>query len=71
MKITPESVKDEDYTRGEIFEASFAVTRLSTIGLAALIAAHGSAGALKGAGLDAWVGAAIVGSQLINGGVRE
>ena len=55
----------------KLFGTRFAVTLLSMIGLAARIAAHGSAGALKGAGLDAWVGAVIVGSRLINGGVRE
>ncbi len=71
MKITPESIKEKEFNTGKLFGTSFAVTLLSTIGLAALIAAHHSAGALKGAELGAWVGAVIVSSRLINGGLWE
>ena len=71
MKITPESMKEKDFNMGKLFGTSFAVTLLSTIGLAVLIAAHQSAGALKGAELGAWVGVVIVGSRLINGGLWE
>ena len=55
----------------KLFGTRFAVTLLSTIGLAARFAAHGSSGSLKRAELGTWVGAVIVGSRLINGGVRE
>ena len=71
MKITPGSVKSADYNMGKLFGTSFAVTLLSTVGLAALISAHGSAGALKGAELGAFLGAIVVGSRMINGGLWE
>ncbi len=71
MKLTPERLKEGHYNMGKIFGTSFVVTLLSTLGLAVLIAATGAAGALRGAELGVWVGALIVGTRMINGGLWE
>lgn len=71
MKLTPERVKEGRYNMWKIFGTSFVVTLLSTLGLAVLIAATGSAGALKGAELGGWVGVLVVGTRMINGGLWE
>lgn len=60
MKITPEKVKAGGYNMWKIFGTSFVVTVISSLGLAVLIAAVG-----------AWVGALVVGTRMINGGLWE
>lgn len=71
MKLTPERVQAGGYNMWKIFGTSFVVTVISSLGLAVLIAAVGTTGALNGAALGAWVGALVVGTRMINGGLWE
>ena len=56
---------------GQAAAVAFFFTLLSTSGLAVLIEAHQSAGALKGAEFGAFVGAIVVGSRMLNTAVWE
>jgi hypothetical protein len=72
MKITPEAMKAAaEKGMAVYFTKSLVYTLLSTFGLAVLIAAHGSSGALAGAKLGAFVGLFVVGARLVNGGTWE
>jgi hypothetical protein len=50
---------------------AFIFTLLSTFGLAVLIDAHHTMGAVKGAEFGAFVGGIVVGSRILNGAVWE
>jgi hypothetical protein len=56
---------------GQATAVAFLFTLLSTFGLAALIDAHNTVGAVKGAELGAFVGAILVGSRMLNSAVWE
>ncbi|HSY53400.1 MAG TPA: DUF1761 domain-containing protein [Opitutaceae bacterium] len=71
MKITPQAVEDCKGMIGRMMAAGFLFTLLSTFGLAVLINAHRSAGALSGAEFGAFVGAIVVGSRMLNSAVWE
>ena len=53
MKITPEMIKARGPGPGHQMPAAFPFTIMSTYAMAALVAAHDPAGALKGAGIVA------------------
>jgi len=72
MKLTPDSMKGMGGgAMAQMFATGFAYTLLSTLALAALLRAHGSAGALKGAEFGLFVGVLLVGTRLLNGGLWE
>jgi hypothetical protein len=56
---------------GQAIAVAFLFTLLSTFGLAVLIDAHRTVGALKGAELGVFVGAVLVGSRMLNGSLWE
>ena len=72
MKITEETMKAAaEKGMARFFATGFAYTFLSTLGLAVLLKAHGSAGALKGAEFGLFVGAFLVGMRMLNGSMWE
>lgn len=71
MKITPQAMEDCKGKMGKMMAVAFLFTLLSTFGLAVLVEAHRSAGALKGAELGAFVGAVVVGGRMLNSAVWE
>ncbi len=56
---------------GQATVVAFLFTLLSTFGLAVLIDAHNTMGAVKGAELGAFVGGIVVGSRILNSAVWE
>jgi hypothetical protein len=56
---------------GQATAVAFFFTLLSTFGLAVLIDAHGTVGAVKGAEFGAFIGGIVVGSRILNGSVWE
>jgi hypothetical protein len=56
---------------GQATAVAFLFTLLSTFGLAVLLDAHGTVGAVKGAELGAFVGAVLVGGRMLNSSVWE
>jgi len=56
---------------GQVLAVAFFFTLLSTFGLAVLIEAHRTVGAVKGAELGAFVGGIVVGSRILNSSVWE
>ncbi len=71
MKVTPQAMEEGRGQMGRMMATAFLFTLLSTFGLAVLVAAHRSAGALKGAELGAFVGAVVVGGRMLNSSVWE
>lgn len=72
MKFTEETMKAAAAKgMARLFAAGFAYTLISALALAALIKAHGSENALKGALFGAFVGALVVGARLLNAGLWE
>jgi len=72
MKIDEATVRG--LGQGEVakrFVRGFLYTALSSFGLAALLAAHGSAGWVKGAQFGVFVGVTIAGARLLNAGLWE
>jgi len=63
MKITPESMKKEAGRFPVVMGGALACTIVSTLTLASLVAAHHSAGPLKGAELGLLVGAGLVAAR--------
>lgn len=72
MKITEETMK-EAAKKGmaHFFIRGFLYTALGTFGLAVLIKAHGSIGALAGVKFGLFVGITIAGARLLNASVWE
>jgi hypothetical protein len=71
MKITPQAMEDCGGRMCPMLATGFFFMLLSTFGLAVLIAAHHSENALKGAELGAFVGAIVVGGQMLNSAIWE
>jgi hypothetical protein len=73
MKFTPESMEAAMRQQGlaKFFLKGFVLTLLSTFGLAALLAAHGSPDWQHGAAFGAFVGLFGPGVRLLNGAVWE
>jgi hypothetical protein len=63
MKITPESMKANSGRMPMMMTGAVLFTVLSTFTLAALLSAHHTAGALKGAELGLFVGAGLVAAR--------
>lgn len=71
MKFTQESMEASKPQMPLLFGKSLLFTFLSTFALAALIKAHGSENWMKGAEFGLFIGAVVVGTRLLNGGLWE
>ena len=71
MKITPEAAAAAKSKMAKFFAGGFLCTVVSTFALAWLLAAHHTAGALKGTELGAMLGLLLVGARFANSGVWE
>lgn len=71
LKITKESMQADPPNMARLFGSCLLFTFLSTLGLAALLRAHGTNDWLKGAEFGAFVGTIVVGTRLLNGALWE
>jgi hypothetical protein len=71
MKFTAETMAEAKPRMARLMATGFAYTLVSTFALAALITAHRSENALKGAMYGGFIGALIVAARMLNGGLWE
>jgi hypothetical protein len=71
MQTSSQALANLKGRMGQATVVAFLFTLLSTFGLAVLIDAHHTVGAVKGAEFGAFIGGIVVGSRILNGAVWE